>query len=459
MSDTRVEPCPRRGRPPTYRVETYGCQMNVRDSEILAGLFESAGYSEAERIEEADVIVLNTCCVRETAEERILGRIAQLKRLKLANPDLILCVAGCMAQQEGMAERIRRRHPHVDIVLGTHNVHELPSLVEGVRRMRQPIHDVWPCERGIVERLPSRRAPGVTAYVTIMYGCNNFCSYCIVPYVRGRERSRLPHEIISEVREAADRGYKEILLLGQNVNSYGRDLGTGEDFAALLERLDGIAGIERIRYMTSHPRDFNDRLIAVIAGSRKVCEHFHLPVQAGSNKILSLMNRGYTREHYLDLVQRIRRAIPGSSITTDIIVGFPGETEKDFDETLDLVQKARFDMTFTFMYSKRKGTPAATMPEQVPLEEKRRRLSALIQTQNPISLEINRALIGCSQEVLVEGPSEKDARVFTGRTRTNKTVLFAPERARPGEVVTVDITAARTWTLRGVIKPTSPHQE
>lgn len=432
-----------------YYVLTYGCQMNVRDSEVIAGLLEEAGYEPARTLDEAGVIVVNTCCVRESAEQRILGRLGELNRLKQRNPGLLIGVGGCMTQQEGVAANLLRKIPHVDFVFGAQNVRDLPRLLrEAETGRRTP--DTTECGamrcRGVE---PSRRASGPTAYVNITYGCDNFCSYCIVPYVRGREVSRPADDIIAEVSSAADSGHREIMLLGQNVNSYGKGLKDGINFAGLLRRVDTVQGVDRIRYMTSHPRDFTQELIDTIAGSAHVCEHFHLPAQSGSNMILEAMNRGYTREYYMDLVERVRSSVPGASITTDFIVGFPGETEPQFDFTLDLVRRVRFDMAYTFMYSPRKGTRAASMPGQVPVDERRRRLSALMREINPIALELNRALLGSAQEILVSGTSEKDASVMTGRTRTNKVVLVRSADLKQGDLAIVRITKARTWTLEG----------
>lgn len=440
-----------------YSILTFGCQMNVRDSEIMAGLLEGRGYTPAASLEDADVIVVNTCCVRETAERRIMGRLGDLKRLKDRKAHLVIAVGGCMTQQQEIAERIRTKLPHVDLVFGTFNMRELPDLVDAVRSGGGRVFDVWTCERPEAGPQPFVRGRGVTAYVTIMHGCNNFCSYCIVPYVRGRERSRKADDVVSEVKDAVSAGFKEIMLLGQNVNSYGKDAGDDRGFSSLLSTLDSVRGIERIRYMTSHPKDFSQDIIDAVASSRHVCEHFHLPVQAGADKVLQAMNRGYTRDRYMDLIERVRMAAPGASVTTDIIVGFPGETERDFEDTLDLVRTVRFDMAYTFMYSPRSGTSAAAMPGQVPIEERRRRLAALTREINPIALRINQGLVGSSVEVLVEGPSEKDPAVSMGRTKTNKVVLIPGEVAR-NSLVEVGIVKARTWTLESSLpgKPSSP---
>lgn len=435
-----------------YHVISFGCQMNNFDSELMAGLLDEAGYEKVDKPARADVIVINTCCVRETAENKVWGLLGALKRLKRAKPEMVIAVTGCLPQQNGAAENIRRRFPHVDLVMGTHNRHELPRLIEEVRATREPLCVVWQQAGGIIEGLPVRRESKLSAWVPIMFGCDNFCTYCVVPYVRGRERSRRPEDVIREVETLVAQGYREVTLLGQNVNAYGRGLEPPTDFADLLRRLDRIEGLWRIRYTTSHPRDFTPRLIEVIADSEKVCEHFHLPVQAGSNRILRRMRRGYTREDYLRLVDSVRATIPHASITTDIMVGFPGETEEDFRDTLDLVRRVRFDQAFTFVYNPRKGTPAARMPDQVPAEVKSRRIQELIAVQKDISLAKNRAEEGKVHEVLVEGPSETDPARLAGRTRTNKTVVFAGLPVHIGALVPVRIVEGRLTHLVGVVR-------
>jgi tRNA-2-methylthio-N6-dimethylallyladenosine synthase len=428
--------------------------MNEHDSEILAGMLEAVGYTPADSVNEASVVLLNTCCVRETAENKVFSLLGRLRRQKLENPDLIIGVCGCMPQQENMAARIAQLFSHVDLVFGTHNAHQLPELLSRVSESRKTVQEIWTGSKGVYERQPVKRKEGVRAWVTITYGCNNFCTYCIVPYVRGRERSRKKEDIVSEAAGLAAEGYKEIVLLGQNVNSYGKDLEGDHDFASLLQCLEGVNGIERIRYMTSHPRDFNERLIAAIAGLRKVCEHFHLPVQAGSNRILKEMNRGYTREQYLGLIKKIRSYVPQANITTDIMVGFPGEDEDDFSDTMDLVRQARFDSAYTFIYNTRPGTPAADMEGQVPEEVKKERIQALIKLQNKISLEKNMEEVGRRQEVLVEGESRKEDGLLLGRNRGNKLVMFAGGWDLRGEIVKVRITGAQLAHLSGEIVET-----
>jgi tRNA-2-methylthio-N6-dimethylallyladenosine synthase len=423
--------------------------MNEHDSEVMAGLLEQMGCEPASNPEEADVILLNTCCVREKAENKVYGKLGELRRLKSANPDLIIAVAGCMSQQPGVAEAIRRGAPHVDLILGTHNLHRLPELLEGAWCTREAKIAVSPVVEQQVEGLPIRRFSRVSAYVTISYGCNNFCAYCIVPYVRGPQRSRRPEDILAEVRSLARQGYKEVILLGQNVNAYGKDLGAGITFAGLLQEVERVEGLARIRYTTSHPRDFGLDLVEVTARSRKICEHFHLPAQAGSNRILELMGRGYTREHYLALAKAIRARIPGASITTDLIVGFPGETEEDFADTLDLVEKVRFDAAFTFMYSPRRGTAAADYPDQVPPAVKRERLLRLNALQNRLTRESNERLVGSTAEVLVEGRSKTNPEYLAGRSRTNKVVVFPGPEELVGELVSLRIVEARPFHLLG----------
>lgn len=435
----------------TYWIKVYGCQMNERDAETIAGLLEQEGYQQAPAPEQANIIILHTCCVREKAENKVYGKLGQLARLKSKNPDLIIAVGGCMTQQPGAAEKMRQRAPHVDLIYGTHNIHELPRLLEQVSFLNQPVEAIWEKEGEIVEGLPLRRAGGAKALVTISYGCNNFCSYCIVPYVRGRERSRQPEDIIREIEGLVADGVLEVMLLGQNVNSYGKDLEGDINFARLLEMVNGIEGLRRIRYMTSHPRDFTLELVQTLSRLNKVCEHVHLPVQAGSNRILQLMNRGYTREAYMALVDNLRQYIPGVSITTDIIVGFPGETEEDFADTLDLVERVQFDNAFTFMFSPRKGTVAATLPGQLPLEVKKERLQRLMDLQYRISRAKNEVLVGQEVEVLVEGPSENDPTKLCGRTRTNKLVIFPGPEDLIGKLVPVKVTLAQTWLLKGEV--------
>ncbi len=435
----------------TYIIKTFGCQMNEHDSEVLAGMLEGMGYYPAGKLESADIIILNTCCIRETAENKVFSLLGRLRRQKVENPGVIIGVCGCMPQQEEMAERIRRVFPHVDFIFGTHNIQRMPEIIKNVIEGRGAVVEIWPGSGGITEDLPVRRKMGIRAWVTIMYGCNNFCTYCVVPYVRGRERSRRPEDVVAEVAGLGREGYKEVVLLGQNVNSYGKDLGDALDFAGLLEMLEGSSSIERIRYMTSHPRDFNDRLIRIIAASGKVCEHFHLPVQAGSNRVLKEMNRGYTREEYLSLVKKIKSVIPNATITTDIMVGFPGENDEDFNDTLDLVRQARFDSSYTFIYNVRPGTPAARMEGQVPGAIKKERIQALIKLQNRVSLERNKEEVGRIQNILVEGEKKNSPGLLLGRNRGNKIVVFPGSKSLTGKIVRVNITEAHLAHLSGLM--------
>jgi len=434
-----------------YYLGTFGCQMNENDSEKLAGMLAEMGYIETDRQEESDLIIFNTCCVRENAEEKVYGHLGALKKLKEENPDLVIGVCGCMMQQAENVEHIKKKYRHVNLIFGTHNLYRFAELLYTARNSDKPVIDVWESEGKIAEGLPIERKDPVKAWVTIMYGCNNFCSYCIVPYVRGRERSRSISDIVSEITKIAESGRKEVTLLGQNVNSYGKDLDDKVSFADLLKEVNKIDGIERIRFMTSHPKDLSDELILAMKECDKVCEHLHLPVQAGSTKILKEMNRKYTKEQYIELIEKIKENIPGIAITTDIIVGFPGETEEDFNDTLDVVKKCRYDSAYTFLYSKRTGTPAAKRPDQVPDEEKKKRFEKLLEVQNKISKEINDELLGKELEVLVEGVSKTNPNTFTGRTRTNKVVNFEGSNDLIGKLVMVRIEKSQTWSLEGRI--------
>ncbi|WP_428834969.1 tRNA (N6-isopentenyl adenosine(37)-C2)-methylthiotransferase MiaB [Sporomusa ovata] len=431
-----------------FHTITFGCQMNLNDSERLAGQLRTIGYEATENIDQADVILLNTCCVRESAEKKIYGKIGEMKRLKSVNPNIIIGVVGCMAQKD--KDKIVKKFPHVSLVMGTHNTHQLVELISQIETSGEKVVSVWDQAEQLAPDVPTVHKSQISAWVPIMYGCNNFCTYCIVPYVRGRERSRPLENIIAEIRQLGAEGFKEITLLGQNVNSYGKDLDTQIDFADLLQAADQIETIARIRYMTSHPRDMNTKLIDIIKNSNRICEHFHLPVQSGSNSILKQMNRGYTTEYYRQLVTHIRKSIPGASITTDLIVGFPGETEEQFLETLDFIKSVRYDVAYTFLYSQRSGTPAAQYEGQLPLAVKKARLNQLMAVQNEISLEINKQLTGTIIEVLVEGASKNDAMKLMGRTRTNKIVLWEKTGTEKiGDLVNIQIDKAQTWVLKG----------
>ena len=432
-------------------IGVYGCQMNFSDAERMEGQLATLGYERTEDMARADLILLNTCCVRETAEDKVYGKIGEIKHIKRANPALIFGITGCMAQKEG--EALIRRAPHIDFVLGTNKVHELRATVRQLESARRdPVVDVLLGDAPLPENVPIERTGRLSAWVPIMYGCNNFCTYCIVPYVRGREHSRRPEDVVREVEEAAAQGFKEITLLGQNVNSYGRDHKLAS-FAELLLMVDAVKGVERVRYMTSHPKDLSDAVIDAVRQGRHICPHFHLPVQHGSDRILRAMNRVYRKDAYRSLVERIRAAVPDASLTTDLIVGFPGETEEDFGELLDFLREIRYDAAYTFLYSKRSGTPAATMEAQVEDSVKKERLHRLMEVQNEISLEKNAALKGTVQEVLTEGPSRTDEDVWTGRTGTNKIVLWRKKgQETEGDIVRVRITQPQTWVLKGELQ-------
>jgi tRNA-2-methylthio-N6-dimethylallyladenosine synthase len=438
------------GEPYRYMIKTYGCQMNEHDTEIMAGLLQAMGYEPASEDHEADFILFNTCAVRENAEDKVFGEIGRLRPLKARNPELLLGLCGCMAQEKGVQRLVLEKFPWVDVVFGTHNIHRLPQLLMSARHSQETVLEVWDKAAETVEDLPRARKDNVRAWVNIQYGCNKFCTYCIVPYTRGAERSRLPQDILREVEELAQSGVKEITLLGQNVNDYGVDLGN-ITFAQLLRQVNGVAGIERIRFTTSNPWNFTDELIAAIAECDKVAEHIHLPVQSGNNQILKRMNRSHTREFYLKLVEKIRTAIPDVVLTTDIIVGFPGETEEQFQDTLRLIEEVQFDNAFTFIYSPRENTPAANFPDDVTLDEKKARLQRLNDLQYAISLRKNQAYQGKVVEVLVEGRSKTNPDVLAGRTRGNKLVLFSGDPALTGQLVHVKIEQPKTWTLMGAL--------
>ncbi len=432
-----------------FLIKTYGCQMNEHDSEVMAGILMELGYEPTEEETDADIILMNTCAIRENAENRVFGELGHLKPLKLEKPDLILGVCGCMAQEESVVNKILQKYQFVDLIFGTHNIHRLPYLLNEAYMSKEMVVEVWSKEGDIVENLPKARIGNIKAWVNIMYGCDKFCTYCIVPYTRGKERSRRPEDIIAEVRELARQGYKEVTLLGQNVNAYGKDFDDIDyRFGDLMDDLRKI-DIPRIRFTSSHPRDFDDHLIEVLAKGGNLVEHIHLPVQSGSTEVLKLMGRVYTRESYLELVEKIKKAIPNVVLTTDIIVGFPNETEEQFEETLSLYREVGFDSAYTFIYSPREGTPAARMKDNVPLEVKKERLQRLNDLVAEIALEKNKAYEGKIVEVLVEGESKKNPNVLAGYTRGNKLVNFIGPKSAIGQLVHVRITEAKTWTLRG----------
>lgn len=476
------------GRRTSFYIETFGCQMNERDSETISALLTQEGMEPSEKPETADVIILNTCAVRESAEAKVWSRLGTLRALRRGD-EPVFVLAGCMAQLPETLERIKKKVPYVKVVSGPGNIHRIGELARkaGADKKAGLLTAISPPRTGLnrdestqvlPEGLPRKNVPGVSAFVTIMYGCDNFCSYCIVPYVRGPQVSRRPEDVIRETRDLVSRGYKEVTLLGQNVNAFGAhsissrpgspgagevEPGTGEErlmtpsrygFADLLKDLNRIEGLQRLRYFTSHPRDFTKEMVDAVASCDKVCEHFHLPVQSGSDKILRAMHRGYSKSEYLDLVSYILETVPGASITTDIIVGFPGETEEDFQETLDVVRRVRFDGAFTFIFSPRKGTPAAKMKGQIPREEKTKRLERLVEVQSEITLERNKAIIGKRVEVLIEERDPKDPHVWRGRTRTNKVALAEAGRepSHIGSLVEVEIREAGMWYLRGQLR-------
>ena len=438
-------------RQKNYYIRTYGCQMNEHDSEKISWILSNMGYNETESLEEADLIIYNTCLVRENAEIKVYGNLGALKQLKREKPDLIIAICGCMMQREEIRNVITSKYKHVDLIFGTHNIHKLPQLINNHLKTGKTIVDVLEDSREIVEDIDANRKYSYKAFVNIMYGCNNFCSYCIVPYTRGRENSREPENIIKEIKELAQNGCKEVTLLGQNVNSYGKTLNRDYDFVDLLRDINEIDGIERIRFMTSHPKDLSDKLIEAYKSLDKLCEHLHLPVQAGSNRILKEMNRKYTKEDYLLIIKKLKEAVPNIAITTDIIVGFPGETEEDFNETLELVKEVEYDSAFTFLYSIREGTRAAKMENQIDDKVKHARFQKLSDLLNDISLGKNEKLLGETFEVLVEEVSKNNPEVLTGRTRSNKLVHFKGDKSLIGTMVNVKIENAKTFTLEGNI--------
>lgn len=431
-----------------YYIQTYGCQMNEEDSEKISGMLKTQGYTRTEVRDEASIIIFNTCCVRENAENKVFGNLGDLKKQKKKNKDLIIAICGCMMQQKGMADTILEKFPYVDIIFGTHNAYKFPEYLARVRQENVQIKEIMNKEDEIVEGIPIDRKSSVKAFVTIMYGCNNFCTYCIVPYVRGRERSRKPEDIENEIKSLVAQGYKEVTLLGQNVNSYGKGLEPNITFAELLKRVDKIEGLERIRFMSSHPKDITDDVIYAIRDSKKICEQIHLPVQSGSNSILKAMNRHYDREQYLDIVKKIKKEIPGCAITTDIIIGFPGETEEDFLDTLNIVKEVEYDSSFTFIYSRRKYTPADRMENQIPDDIKHDRFNRLLEVNNSIVTRKNKSYDGKIVEILVEGPSKNDDTKLTGRTRDGRLVNFKGD-ANVGDIVNVKITEAHNFSLNG----------
>ena len=439
------------GRPLTFCVTTFGCQMNARDSEKLTGILERIGYVEEPDEEKADFVIYNTCTVRENANQRVYGRLGQLGRIKKKNPHMMIALCGCMMQEPEVVEKLNKSYRFVDLIFGTHNIYKFAELLAVRMETGRTVTDIWKDTDRIVEDLPSERKYPFKSGVNIMFGCNNFCSYCIVPYVRGRERSRDPEAIIREIERLVADGVVEVMLLGQNVNSYGKTLEHPMSFAELLRKIERIEGLERIRFMTSHPKDLSDELIQVMAGSKKICRHLHLPVQSGSTRILEKMNRRYTKEGYLALVERIRQAMPDISLTTDIIVGFPGETEEDFLETIDVVRKVRYDSAFTFIYSKRTGTPAAAMADQIPEEVVRDRFNRLLHEVQEISAERCAIHEGTVQTVLAEAVNDHDSRLITGRMGNNLLVHFPGDASMIGKFYPVYLRECKGFYYLGEI--------
>ncbi len=440
------------GRKPLSCVTTFGCQMNARDSEKLSGILQQVGYALTENEEEADFVIYNTCTVRDNANQRVYGRLGFLNSLKKKKPHMKIALCGCMMQEPSVIEKIQKSYRFVDLIFGTHNLFKFAQLLTTMFESDRMIIDIWKETDQIVEELPVTRKYFYKSGINIMFGCNNFCSYCIVPYVRGRERSRDPKEIIREIEHLVSDGVVEIMLLGQNVNSYGKTLEDPITFAQLLTEVEKIEGLRRIRFMTSHPKDLSDELIEVMKNSRKICRHLHLPVQAGSNRILKAMNRNYTKEQYLELVAKIRRAIPDISITTDLIVGFPGETLADVEETIDVVKQVQYDNAFTFIYSKRTGTPAAAMENQVPEEVVKEGFDKLLKVVQDTAKERARLLQGQTLEALVEEVNEHDPSLMTGRLSNNMLVHFPADPALIGKLVMVSLDECHGFYYTGHMK-------
>ena len=439
-------------RKPKYMIQTFGCQMNEHDSENLAGMLDAMGYEATLMTNDCDLIIYNTSAVRENAELKVYGNLGHLKLAKRKNPDLKIAVCGCMMQQPHVVKEIKSRYKHVDLVFGTHNLYKFPELLTNTMDSDKLLVDVWDVDGEVVEGLRSSRKFELKAFVNIMYGCNNFCTYCIVPYTRGRERSRTPEDIINEIKDLAAKGTKEITLLGQNVDSYGKTLEEDITFAELLRMVNEIEGIERIRFMTSHPKDISDEVIYAMRDCDKVCEFLHLPVQCGSSRLLKKMNRHYTKEDYLRIIEKAKAEIPDIAFSTDLMIGFPGETEEDLLDTIDVVEKVKYDNAFTFIYSKREGTPAAKMEDQILENVKHERFNRVLSKVNEILVDLNASYVGKTVEVLIEGKSKTDESKFTGRTRQNKLVNFTvknPEANLLGTLMNVKITESNTFSLVG----------
>ena len=437
------------GKDKKYFIKTYGCQMNEHDSEMISAILEDMKYARADNYEDADLIILNTCAIRENAHNKTFGMLGRIKHLKQSKPDLMVALAGCMSQEESVVDEIYNKYKWMDFVFGTHNIHKLPEILEEHINSQKLEIEVLSNEGNIIENIPSKRDSKYKAWVNIMYGCDKFCTYCIVPYTRGKQRSRLPEDIINEVKDLINQGYLEVTLLGQNVNAYGKDfIGRNYTMENLLEDV-AKTGIKRLRFVTSHPWDFTDNMIDVIAKYDNICNYIHLPVQSGSSRILKLMNRRYTKESYLELYNKIREKVKDCSITTDIIVGFPNETEEDFNDTLQLAEECKFDSAFTFIYSPREGTPAAKMEDNISLKTKEQRLYKLNEVINKYAKEANEKLVGKTVPVLLESVSEKDDTMLAGYTDTMKLVNVKADKKYIGKIVNVKITDAKTWSLDG----------
>lgn len=432
----------------TFHITTFGCQMNEHDSEVIDGLLTERGFSSVKERKDASIVIINTCSVRDNADKRFFGTLGQLKKRKESDPSFIVCVCGCMMQQQRVVDTIKAKYPWVDVIFGTNSIHHIPELIEKVAIEKEKVVDIIENTEEIVEGLPAKRLFDHKALVNIMFGCNNFCTYCIVPYTRGREKSRAPEAIVAEVKGLVADGVKEIMLLGQNVNSYD---GNGTSFAELLKMLNDVDGLERIRFMTSNPKDLSDELIEAFAVCDKLCRNLHLPIQSGSNRVLKRMNRKYTREDYLKLIEKLRKTVPDITLSTDIIVGFPGETNEDFEETLSIVKEVEYDSAFTFIYSIRKGTPAEKFEDQIEESEKHRRFDLLVNAVNEISEKKNKAYQDRVEKVLVDGVSKNDKSTLTGRTDGFKLVNFAGKKELIGSIVDVKITDAKTFSLFGEV--------
>jgi len=436
------------GQDKTYFIRTYGCQANERDSETIRGILEKMSFTRIESMDKADVIVLNTCAIRENAENKVFGEVGNVKVIKQSNPDVIFMVGGCMTQEESVVNRLLTTYHQVDVIFGTHNIHRIPQLLIQAYFSKERVVEVFSKEGEVYENLPVSRNHQSKAWVNIMYGCDKFCTYCIVPYTRGKERSRLKEDILAEIDDLVSQGFKEVTLLGQNVNAYGKDMNLYTDFADLLD-LVAQKGIDRVRFMTSHPWDFTDKLIEVIAKNKNVMPFIHLPLQSGNNEILKIMGRRYTKEEYLAIFNKLKTRIPEIALSTDIIVGFPNETEAQFQETLEMIDTCQFDNVYSFIYSPRDKTPAASMIDNVTKTEKEDRLQRLNKRIGVHALMHNQALVGKTLAVLVDGPSKKNPEIYSGYTETNKLVNFKPISDCVGEIVQVEITSAKTWTLQG----------